>query len=801
MKTRNEIITQYVKAVVVFLLLVFLCKTVETFYLIKSGEEITFYCFLKSILSLLIACCFYSTLLFPIPFIFIFNKIAAKIFISVVFSFLILLETGLTVYFFNTGSLLGAELFIRPFSEVAATIEATVNIWIPIFAIILTITLFYFLLSFFNKRTFHKKTTLSIAITILVISSFFAIIPKLTTGTKNPTTKNYIQNKSFYCFHSLKNYWMSEHKYSDVSYEHEKITAFLQDNPERKTRNKYYPLERKYENVNVLAPYFKPDTIKPNIVIFVLESLGREWTTPNQSDLSFTPFFDSLANTGLYWKNCISTTRRSFGAVPSLTGSLPFGVKGFQFGNMPDHNSLIKVLKENNYKTNAFYAGAFYFDAVNDYLLAQNIDYMSENFYIDYENNKTELNGVPYWGYHDSAMYAKVVKDPNFLNDTIPYFNLFITTSAHQPADKNNPFFARAYKLVEKIILSAPKEKQEYYKKKINHATAILYQDLCLKDFFENYQKRNDFENTIFVFTGDHSSGMMQKNDLSAFHVPLIIWSPLLLNHKTFPALVSHNDVVPTIEALLKEHYHLTSTPNIHWLGNHLDTSSVFVSNVKTVMFDYSNGYKDIIYNNYYYNHQLFEIQNENLDLTEISNDSIKELMQNKLDLYKYIHKYVYLNNKLTTSPLFEKPTYQTINDISKDTVTILFESTPEWKSITLYPQTSIEGKWKKIKISITGEIKFLSIPENQQYFNYMILCDGQNMKNANYYTDGITKTIMVDDIEIEKWYPLHIENQFSVEDVTDINVKIYFSIGENKPINHSKMRNIKILTEGEETK
>jgi len=799
MKRTTGILEQYTKVFFIFLMLGVLCKVVETIYLIRWVESISFHSFIKSFLILWVAYSFYAVLLFPVyAILFFFNKTISNIFVSIILSLLVLFEAGLTVYFFHTGALLGAELFARPFSEVKSTIEATLNIWMLILAIMATIIFFYFILFLLNKKTLHRKIIITTTLVALIMASFFPLIPKSATGKESTTIKNYIQNKNLYCFTSTKEYFLSTQKNSDVEYDHERVLEFLKDNPERIITDLYYPLERAYEAINVLAPYFKPDTIKPNIVIFILESLGREWTYSDDKGVSFTPFLDSLANKGLYWKNCISTTRRSFGIVPSTTGSLPFGVKGFQFGNMPDHNSLIKILKKNYYKTHAFYAGAFYFDAVNDYLLAQDIDYMSEVYYKDYEKNKTENNGFPYWGYHDSIMYSKVLQDPHFLTATTPYFNLFITTSAHQLADKKNVHYKRAYQLLMEIIKSAPKDKQEYYLKRIDHAASIFYQDLCLKDFFESYNKREDFNHTIFIFTGDHASGMMQKNDLSPFHVPLLIWSPLLSTHKKFPALVSHNDLVPTLEALLREHYNLTSLPTTHWLGNSLDTSSVFASNLKTVMFDYSNGYKDIIYNNYYYNSQLFEIENGNLDLKEIQNDSVKEFMKNRLELYRYIHKYVYLNNKLTKESLYIKPAYKTIKDINIGTFSILFDSTPGWKSTTLYPETKIEGKWKKIKISITGDVMFLTIPENQQCTELMVVCDGQNMLNAHYYHDYINKLIMVEDIELEKWYPLHIERQFVVENVTDINIKIYFCIGGEKPRNYSKLKKTKILIQGE---
>jgi len=799
MKKIAEFIKQYVLSTSLFLLLGVLLKIGETVYFITSGETIPFTVFVKSVLVLTIVYCFYSVLMLPIYTVFNFiNKKLARIFISIVFSLLLLFETGLTVYLFNTGTLIGAELIIRPISEVVATITTIVSIWIPILGIIAAPLCFYLIISFLNRKTWIKKITLPIAIITIIFSALITFMPTLYHNAINPNLKNYIQNKSLFGMNSIITYLISKQKNSTVNFEKERIKEFLQENPGRKIINKKYPFERQYENHNVLAPYFKPDTIRPNIVIIVLESLGREWSHPNPNGLSFTPFFDSLAYTGLYWKNCISTTRRSFGIVPSITGSLPFGVKGFQFGAMPEHHSLIKILKSNSYKTNAFYAGAFYFDAINDYLLIQDIDYMSEVFYKDYEKNQTEHNGIPYWGYHDSIMFAKALQDPNILNNTTPLFNLFVTTSGHQDADKNNPYFQRAYKLANQLISTAPKEKQEAYLRRMNRGITILYQDLCLREFFEQYKKREDFENTIFVLTGDHASGLMVKNDLSAFHVPLVIWSPLLLKSKTFPAVVSHNDFVPTIEALLREHYNIEYPKYIHWLGNSLDTSLHFNSKIKTVMFDYSDGYKDLIYNNYYYNGKLYEIINENVELQEIQNESLSKFMSNKLDLYRYIHQYTYLNNKLTTQPFLNKENYQTIKDVFiQDSINILFETAPNWAEIIIYPDENIDGEWKKIKISIIADIMFLAIPENNEHYELIIECKGTNMKNADYYQDDITSFIMVENLETEKWYPLHIEKQFFVEGASDIKIKMYFCIGSNKPKNHTALKNIRFLIEG----
>ncbi len=70
---------------------------------------------------------------------------------------------------------------------------------------------------------------------------------------------------------------------------------------------------------------------------------------------------------------------------------------------------------------------------------------------------------------------------------------------------------------------------------KLQYAS-ILFADDAIKGFINSYTKRADFNNTIFLITGDHRMPeipMVSKID--RYHVPLLIYSPLLKrNSKIF---------------------------------------------------------------------------------------------------------------------------------------------------------------------------------------------------------------------------------------------------------------------------
>jgi phosphoglycerol transferase MdoB-like AlkP superfamily enzyme len=50
-----------------------------------------------------------------------------------------------------------------------------------------------------------------------------------------------------------------------------------------------------------------------------------------------------------------------------------------------------------------------------------------------------------------------------------------------------------------------------------------------LRGFFDAYSKRSDFNNTIFLITGDHRMPEIPMSDkIDRYHVPLIVYSPML---------------------------------------------------------------------------------------------------------------------------------------------------------------------------------------------------------------------------------------------------------------------------------
>jgi uncharacterized sulfatase len=333
---------------------------------------------------------------------------------------------------------------------------------------------------------------------------------------------------------------------------------------------------------NVLGPYFEDQKPAPNIVLIISESLSSSFSGSAMGlPGSITPFTDHLAKNGLSWSRFFSNAERSYGVLPNILASLPAGIGERGFINMdrtyptvknyPTHYGLIQLLKNNGYETNYFYGGWGQYDHIEQYLKENGID----NF-IDWTDFDTEKYALVKgsWGYNDKDLFSQSI---DFLasskNDT-PFLAVYQTLSLHTP-----------FNLAE----------EEYYTDSlINHKlggldllrddlqdipdevlSCILFADDALHELLDAYSERDDYENTIFIITGDHSIDLnLVPHNFENFHVPLVIYSPLLDSTSEFKGACSHIDLLPSLASLLEQNFGLNIPKKNHWIGEGLDTSS-----------------------------------------------------------------------------------------------------------------------------------------------------------------------------------------------------------------------------------
>lgn len=760
MKKYLESIKSFFTATICFILVLFCIKSFE----LLTSDAVSVTCLLEMVYSNLIASLLLGFCVFIIfNIISIFSKNVATYFCSILFSIIIISEISLIFYFRSTGLMMGNELIERPLWETITTIKSVLNFWM-IAAAILFIIAFTFVNQKIIKRQSQGSTAKVILLLMLISIPLFFVI--------KPNQNNDAVNKIWYCFYSCFMEKDTEINLSKLEFNKDKIQKYKSIFPEREILDDTYPLERTDNINNVLGQYFKKTEDKPNIVVIVVESLGADLFGVNKYGYTFTPFLDSLSRHSLLWTNCLSTTPRSFGAVPAITGSVPHGLKGFQFGDIPEYNSLFSVLKDNDYHTSAFYAGEYSFDKVYDYLISQKVDFLAP-LLEDQQKKENKHLDFTYWGYQDKPMFDKSMDIIEQRDKNQSYFDMFMTVSQHDNRLRLNDK-ERAeiyYKKAADIIATLPENEQDKMNEIIGHLAATIYGDEAIQHFVKRYSEYYSDGNYIFVITGDHSLNINSDNPLDAFHVPLIIWSPMLEKTAHFKSVVSHNDIVPTLNALLRDNYNLKTPKEIHWVGEELDTIKDFHCDIKTCFLRYTRTIFDGVYENYYFStannkKRLFLIK-DRLELEEINDQTLINEVSENFETLIYVDNYSYTNNKITKDILFPQSKFKQIKNYTIDSV--FCTSNQEKPSIVKPVKTpilskKIKGNYDEIKIVVTADIMYTGRVWQDEFINFGMEYTYDDDKKI-FQCDNISKNISSKHYSPNKWMKMEFVKVLSTTD------------------------------------
>ena len=456
---------------------------------------------------------------------------------------------------------------------------------------------------------------------------------------KNAEEKNTLCNKQEYFWKSL---FKKEAKFSrfdsrDLERQHERIENFQAMFPEDDFVDFRYPFAHLDQSPDVLSPYFNlnPDK-KPNLVFIISEGLSREFSGDRSYYPSATPFLDSLANHSLNWLNCMSSSQRTIGVLPTLFGSLPFGKRGFmQSSNTPRFHSLVGILKDNGYQPSFFYGGWTCFDDMCYFLNDMGV----EDYLPDYNSYPKDIQST--WGLYDEYLFSESLKHIK-QNNTQPRLDIYLTLTTHDPFDyPDKERYTKTYiqwlERDHRLNDIQPSQYEQY--------ASYLYYDDCLRKFFKDYQEMPEYENTIFVITGDHCFNA-QSQELEKYHVPFLVWSPMLKAPRRFPAMVAHRDVTPSFLALMKNNYHINAPEVVSWINTGLDTSSVFRANTFTPQLKSSRKMDNMVYKDWFYDEgkvYRFGYDEGRLTLTEVEAEPMASFMSE----YRAMDDYVMNNDAL----------------------------------------------------------------------------------------------------------------------------------------------------------
>lgn len=565
----------------------------------------------------------------------------------VVYLSIIFIHLALSFYFFKAKVPLGSDLLAYSMDEIKETSKAAGGFsYSTLGAFILVLLGYIFAVRFFIKSSdiFIRKIRLVILI-LLLLFAFSFLLRKERINTLSEYENYLAVNKSAFFISSIADNYQNKAEFPFTDEKQYYLSSSADESEQLIDPN--FPFLKKNSARNTLQPFFTELTRenKPNLVFLLLEGMGSDFVGEHAKLGNFNTFLDSLSKQSLFWENALSAGGRTFAALPSIFASLPFLKQGYleEGKNAPKTTSLFRILTCNGYTCEYYTGSNASFDKMDIFLKEQGVEIGSEQNHFGAGYSKLpSLNGFS-WGYGDKDIFRNYF---TLSMKTQPKVSVFFTIANHSPyvIPDQNSYIERVKKRILEINL--PADKKEFLGSYLNELSCLLYSDDALRYFFKEYSKRKEFENTIFIITGDHRAPEIPISfQIDRFRVPLLIYSPLLKRSANFKSIVTHQDITPTLLALLSG---VIDRPAVNsWVGTLLDTSKTVAFGRQVALMRNKNEFQDFLSNDYFLSgNNLYKLTSD-LGLELVDNETKKRQLKEQFTIYKLKNQEVLLSKML----------------------------------------------------------------------------------------------------------------------------------------------------------
>lgn len=405
----------------------------------------------------------------------------------------------------------------------------------------------------------------------------------------------------------------------------------------------YVSVEYPFLNVrpkdNPLGVFFPLKEKPPNIIMIIVEGLNNDFLLPDEG-VVLMPFLDSLKRKSLYWDHFLGTGEMSYAVLPSMIGSLPHGEKGFSMlDEAPLHLSLINRLRPHGYHTGFFYGQGGYFHNKDAFLRQNNIDLIVDKANYDQDFQKIiDPHSNYFWGYHDQDLFRNYFRAIDQY-DECKRFDIFFTATMHSPFTiENEDFYHERYnEIIHEAITSS--RHRAFFNKYKQYLRTLLFTDDALRYFFYEYAKTDCFENTLFIITGDHPmSEVPIANQLKKYHVPLIVYSPMITQARTIGSVSGQFEVYPAILDLLEINFGVDLCKYTQSFGLPAATNKEFAAETVIPFMRRCRVIDEILYENYFLTKdKLYKVE-KGFEISAVNNPDIKDRLQKMLEAYNNVN-------------------------------------------------------------------------------------------------------------------------------------------------------------------
>jgi phosphoglycerol transferase MdoB-like AlkP superfamily enzyme len=386
-------------------------------------------------------------------------------------------------------------------------------------------------------------------------------------------------------------------------------------------------------------------TSRPNVVVVICESFSAYKSSMWGNPLNTTPFFNSMCQQGIFFDHCFTpsygTARGVWAVITGIPDVAEATTTSSRNPTAVDQHTIINAFK--GYDKFYFLGGSTSWANIRG-LLTDNI----QGLHL-YEQENFSSPKVDVWGISDRNLFLeanKVLKQQQS-----PFFAIIQTADNHRPytipQEDRQAFHSR----------TAPEDSLRRNGFESNEEmNAFRYTDFGYQTFIEAASKEKYFDNTIFLFVGDHgipgdASNLFPRawtdQRLTAEHVPLLIYAPKLLGAQRLSGDCSQVDVLPTLAGLCNIPYENTT------LGRDLLDSVHYKGRELAFIYDPNAANIGVVKGDYFYRRGLKTGKEEMVSVVgndptpaEVMKGPVKQEMRKLSDGMYELARYMLLKNR-----------------------------------------------------------------------------------------------------------------------------------------------------------
>lgn len=241
-----------------------------------------------------------------------------------------------------------------------------------------------------------------------------------------------------------------------------------------------------------------------------------------------TPVFDEIIQNGVNFTNAYAVGLRSIFGFAGVMASVPLvpGLPMFGYGlELTRFFRLPGALASQGWHT--FFAQTSHRDSYRMCALASYLGAQGSYGWEDLEEKLPYIDKAPFGYDYDALMFGAQQAEKGQ-----PFMGMVFTGITHAPFARTLPQF----------------DKYPGKTWDAGFKNTLYFADWSIGQLLQRAKDEGWFDNTVFVFVADHTSGGPDSDSLyTKYRIPLVFYAPKLLEPRTVEYVVSQLDIVPTL--------------------------------------------------------------------------------------------------------------------------------------------------------------------------------------------------------------------------------------------------------------